>query len=183
VFKRTKPASSSVYERVLLCRELPLPDHLLPTLARWPDPYGLIDEGLRQWFEIHIRDDGWPLGLPSVGVEAAWQACLTDQSAYDAYCERLYGRRLPVAHDITRTIRTWRAACASEGIDPGHPACLPTIFLVDQTLHLPDGRSYDSRCAGRVCRVEAPTVCVRHAFLPSPGFASWRQASTEVNPS
>ena len=170
-----------VAEAVRRCRELPLPDHLVPSLARWPDPHGLVEQGLRQWFEVHVRDPRWPLGLPSVAVEAAWTVAVADQEGYARFCDAVFGRLLPFTHDTPRMGRTWAAACQAESLDARHPPHLPVLFLVDQTLHLPDGRSYDSRCSGRVCRVEAPTVCVRHAFVHTSSPVSWFTARTSID--
>lgn len=154
----------------------------MPSLARFADPYGLVEQGLRQWFEVHVRTPERPLGLPSVAVEVAWQACIADTDGYATFCEAVFGQPLTFAHDVTRTSRTWAAACAAEELDPRHPDFLPVLFLVDQTLRLPDGRSYDSRCSGRVCRVESPVVCVRHAYLHTPGWVPRWYDSINTHP-
>lgn len=155
-----------------------------PPVARpQPDPNGLLEAAVRQWFEVHVRQPPrrWPLGLPSRAVRQAW-ASMAQHPGYEPFCQQLYGRPLPVADDATRMPRTWEAACHAERVDARRPSHLPVLFLVDQTLRVPGGSRYTSQCTGRVCRVEPPEVCVRHAFAPPRFFTYARDDSTLTRP-
>jgi hypothetical protein len=170
-------------EAVARLRSAPLPGWPTPESARYRDPQGLLEAALRQWFEVHVRQGPrrWPLGLPSQAVRGIWTGTAAD-AGYAAFCERLFGRPLPVADDATAMPRTWEGACRSERLDPHRPAHLPVLFLVDQTLHVPGGARYTSQCTGRVCRVFPPEVCVRHAFAPTRRFTTWASDSGQTRP-
>jgi hypothetical protein len=150
-------------------------------LASVRDSRGLAEQAVRQWFEVHVRQPRWPLGLPSVLVRRLWTAMVADP-AYDDWCSSLAGRTIPLDDDPTRMPRTWEAACHAERLDPHRPAHLPVLFLVDQALQVDDGLTYTSRCTGRVCRVFPPEVCVRHAFAPTRGFTTYRADSGTTRP-
>lgn len=168
---------------VLWLRNAPIPGWPLPQTARYRDPSGLLESAVRQWFEVHVRQPPrrWPLGLPSSAVRDLWPA-IAEDGEYPDFCERLFGQVLAVDEDVTRMPRTWEAACHAERLHPHHPTHLPVLFLVDQTLHVPGGSAYTSRCTGRVCRVFPPEVCVRHAFAPTRRFTTWRADSGETRP-
>ena len=161
-------------------------------LPGWPpveaaehlDPQGLLQAALRQWFEVHVRQPArrWPLGLPSVAVRRCWEQMAVSPD-YDTFCARAFGEPLPVQDRASRMPRTWEAACHAERIDARHPSHLPVLFLVDQTLLVPGGSRYTSRCTGRVCRVEAPEICVHHAFAPPRFWSYYRDDSGDPHPS
>jgi hypothetical protein len=164
-------------------RSASVPGWPSPVAAQYRDPQGLLEAALRQWFEVHVRQSPrrWPLGLPSEAVRQMWTATAADPG-YDDFCQRLLGRRLPVADDATAMPRTWESACHAERLNPHRPAHLPVLFLVDQTLHVPRGGRYTSQCTGRVCRVFPPEVCVRHAFAPTRRFTTWAADSGQTRP-
>jgi hypothetical protein len=171
-------------QAVTFVRTTALPGWPPPEAAQHADPHGLLLAGLRQWFEVNVRqpERRWPLGLPSVAVRRAW-AAMAESPEYPPFCARAFGRDLPVDDRPTRMPRTWEAACRAERIDASRPTHLPVLFLVDQTLRVPGGYSYTSRCTGRVCRVESPEVCVRHAFAPPRFFSFYRDDATIPRPS
>ncbi len=179
----TRPALSTA-EAVTLARTGAIPGWPVPQAARYRDPHGLFEAALRQWFEVHVRRPPrrWPLGLPSTAVRDAWSVVAADPG-YPAFCDRLFGRLLPVEEDSTSMPRTWESACHAEQLDPLHPAHLPALFLLDQTLRVPGGRSYTSQCTGRICRVFPPEVCVRHAFAPPRFWSLYRDDSGGTRPS
>lgn len=164
-------------------RSAEIPGWPLPQAVEYRDPHRLFEGAVRQWFEVHVRQPSrrWPLGLPSSAVRLAWPVIAADVT-YLAFCERLYGRLLPVEQDATRMPRTWEAACHAERLDPYQPTHLPVLFLVDQTLRIPAGSVYTSSCTGRICRVFPPEVCVRHAFAPTRRFTTWRADSGTTRP-
>lgn len=164
-------------------RRTEIPGWPLPQAVEYRDPHRLFEGAVPQWFEVHVRQPSrrWPLGLPSTAVRLAWPAIAADVT-YLAFCERLYGRLLPVEEDTTKMPRTWEAACHAERLDPYQPTHLPVLFLVDQTLRIPGGAVYTSSCTGRVCRVFPPEVCVRHAFAPTRRFTTWRADSGTTRP-
>lgn len=164
-------------------READLPGWPPLAALHRPDPHGLLEAAVRQWFEVHVRQPPrrWPLGLPSRAVREAW-ASMAQDPGYEPFCQTLFGRPLPVAEDPTRMPRTWEAACHAERVDARRPSHLPVLFLVDQTLHVPGGSRYTSQCTGRICRVEPPEVCVRHAFAPPRFFSYYRDDSTVTRP-
>jgi hypothetical protein len=172
------------HEAVTLVRQTTLPGWPPPEVATLRDPHGLLEAAVRQWLEVHVRQPSrrWPLGLPSVAVRGLWPT-LAAEPGYADLCARLYGRLLPVQEDVTRMARTWQAACRAERLDPAHPAHLPVLFLVDQTLRVAGGYAYTSRCGGRVCRVFPPEVCVRHAFAPPRFWSYYRDDSGDPRPS
>jgi hypothetical protein len=170
-------------EAVAWTRTVALPGWPASQVVRYRDPHGLLEAAMRQWLEVHVRQSPrrWPLGLPSTLVRQVW-ATMADDPGYDELCARLYGRRLPVTDDVTRMARTWEAACHAERLDPRHPTHLPVLFLLDQTLHVPGGYAYTSRCGGRVCRVFPPEVCVRHAFAPPRFWSFYRDDAGNPRP-
>lgn len=168
---------------VAFVRSCELPGWPPPEAARYRDPGGLLQTATRQWFEVHVRQRKrrWPLGLPSVAVRRCWESMAADPG-YPDFCHQVFGEVLPVAVSMPSTPRTWDAACHAERIDARRPAHLPVLFLVDQTLRVPGGLSYTSRCTGRVCRVFPPEICVRHAFAPPRYFSFYRDDSGVVRP-
>ena len=165
-------------------RTAPLPGWPPPEAAHHRDPQGLLVSAVRQWFEVHVRQPArrWPLGLPSVAVRRCWEQ-MADGPEYETFCTRAFGQPLPVEDKASRMPRTWEAACHAERIDARHPSHLPVLFLVDQTLLVPGGSRYTSRCTGRVCRVESPEICVRHAFAPPRFWTFYRDDSGNPRPS
>lgn len=165
-------------------RTAALPGWPPPEAAHHRDPQGLLVSAVRQWFEVHVRQPArrWPLGLPSVAVRRCWEQ-MADDPAYAAFCTQAFAQPLPLADKPSHMPRTWEAACRAERIDARHPSHLPVLFLVDQTLHVPGGARYTSRCTGRVCRVESPEVCVRHAFAPPRFWTYYRDDSGNPRPS
>ncbi len=151
--------------------------------ARYRDPHGLLETAVRQWFEVHIRqpERRWPLGLPSVAVRQCWESVAADPE-YEHFSRRVLATALPVADSASRMPRTWEAACRAERIDARRPTHLPVLFVLDQTLQVPGGLSYTSRCSGRVCRVFPPEVCVRHAFAPPRFWSFYRDDSAVTRP-
>lgn len=167
-----------------IVRSADLPGWPVPEAAHYHDPHRLLESAVRQWLEVHVRQPHrrWPLGLPSLGVRRAWEVMANDPY-YPAFCLRIFGRELPVADDVTSMPRTWEAACHAERMDAQRPSHLPVLFLLDQTLRVPGGFSYTSRCSGRVCRVDPPDVCVRHAFAPPRFWSFYRDDSGNPRPS
>jgi hypothetical protein len=168
---------------VTFVRTAALPGWPPVEVARYRDPNGLLEAAVRQWFEVHIRQPmrRWPLGLPSVAVRRCWESMAADVG-YADFCGRALGVVLPVADSPATMPRTWEAACHAERIDARRPTHLPVLFLLDQTLQVPGGLSYTSRCSGRVCRVFAPQVCVRHAFAPPRFWSFYRDDSGVTRP-
>jgi hypothetical protein len=171
----------SAAEAVQVARTVALPGWPMPAQDTVRDPHGLAEAAVRQWLEVHVRQPRWPLGLPSALVARWWAGVATD-AGYRALCDDLYGRPLPAEADATRMPRTWAAACHAERLDAHRPAHLPVLFLVDQTLGVPGGSWYTSRCTGRVCRVFPPEVCARHAFAPTRRFTRYRDDSGVTRP-
>lgn len=163
---------------VSFVRTASLPAWPTAEARRYRDPQGLLEDAVRQWFEVHVRLPAhrWPLGLPSVAVRRAWEQ-MAEHADYSRFCSQAFGRDLPVTDRPAAMPRTWEAACRAERVDARAPSHLPVLFLLDQTLGVSGGGMYRRSCGGRVCRVELPEVCVRHAFAPPRFWSFYRDDS------
>ncbi|WP_323001355.1 hypothetical protein [Denitromonas sp.] len=114
-----------------------------------------VFHGLRDWFEINQRAGRRKLSMPSQAVDDAWHEFILFTRNYQDFCRKGLGRFLhhvPAEAMASPTQaqaglkRSWRHACAHEGIDPASPIRLPRLFALDTTLGLADGFSYQLDC-------------------------------------
>ncbi len=112
-------------------------------------------DGLAQWFEICRRAGRRPVSMPSQAADDAWHEFILFTRNYQAFCRQGLGRFLhhtpaeamnSPAHASQGIRRSWRIACALEGIDPRKPDRLPLLFALDAALALPDGFRYSLNC-------------------------------------
>lgn len=114
-----------------------------------------VFHGLRDWFEINHRAGRRKLAMPSQAVDDAWHEFILFTRNYQDFCRKGLGRFLHhvPAEAMTHPTqaqdglkRSWRHACAHEGIDPKSPTRLPRLFAIDATLGLSDGFNYQLDC-------------------------------------
>lgn len=131
----------------------------------------LVLEGLRDWFWVCNRGGRRPLSMPSQVVDDAWHELILFTRAYHGFCRRAFGRFLH--HSPAEAMgsptragegirRTWRIACAREGIDPAHPARLPTLFALDAMLGIDDGFHYALDCKDPTSPLYGSGYCASH---------------------
>ena len=147
--------------RAYAVRFEPLPTGLRQKLAKqYPqyssDQLDAILEGLRDWFRVAQLAQKRFVSMPSRAVDAAWHDFILFTQSYDTFCRKVLGRFLHhVPAEAMRSRknaqlgmrRTWRLACAIEGIDPHRPSRLPRLFALDAALAFPLGFYYALDCA------------------------------------
>jgi hypothetical protein len=95
------------------------------------------------------------VAMPSQVVDDAWHEFILFTRQYARFCRGAFGRflhhtpaeamRSPTqASDGIK--RTWRLACAREGIDPRKPQRLPRLFAMDAALLIAGGFIYQLDC-------------------------------------
>jgi hypothetical protein len=98
--------------------------------------------------------------MPSQAVDDAWHEFILFTRQYAQFCRSAFGRflhhtpaeamRSPTqASDGIK--RTWRLACAGEGIDPERPQRLPRLFAMDAALLIAGGFIYQLDCLAAGC--------------------------------
>ena len=125
-----------------------------------PDQRAEVFAGLRDYFQICQRAGRRLVAMPSQAVDDAWHEFILFTRQYAQFCRSAFGRflhhtpaeamRSPTqASDGIK--RTWRLACAREGIDPRRPQRLPRLFAMDAALLIAGGFIYQLDClaAGR----------------------------------
>lgn len=126
----------------------------------------LVMRGLTDWFHLHREAGRVTLSMPSQVVDAAWHEFILFTAGYRQFCSRALGRflnhtpaeamRSPTdAQDGLR--RTWRRACAREGITATAPTRLPLLFALDTELGIPDGFRYTLDCRAGLAQGAAPS--------------------------
>ncbi|MEZ5627328.1 MAG: hypothetical protein R3E34_07365 [Rhodocyclaceae bacterium] len=114
-----------------------------------------VFDSLRDWFQINHTAGRRKLAMPSQAVDDAWHEFILFTRNYQDFCRKGLGRFLhhvPAEAMASPTQaqnglkRSWRHACAHEGIDPKSPTRLPRLFAIDATLGLADGFSYQLDC-------------------------------------
>lgn len=131
-----------------------------------------VFEGLRDYFLICNSAGRKMVAMPSQAVDDAWHEFILFTRNYQAFCQRAFGRFLHhtpaeamssprVASDGIK--RSWRLACAHEGIDPKQPARLPRLFALDAALGIAGGFVYQLDClAGRAAGATNSGFCASH---------------------
>lgn len=131
-----------------------------------------VFEGLRDYFLICNSAGRKMVAMPSQAVDDAWHEFILFTRNYQAFCQRAFGRFLHhtpaeamssprVASDGIK--RSWRLACAHEGIDPKQPARLPRLFALDAALGIAGGFVYQLDClAGRADGATTSGFCASH---------------------
>jgi len=131
-----------------------------------------VFEGLRDYFLICNSAGRKMVAMPSQAVDDAWHEFILFTRNYQAFCQRAFGRFLHhtpaeamssprVASDGIK--RSWRLACAHEGIDPKQPARLPRLFALDAALGIAGGFVYQLDClAGRAGGSSNSGFCASH---------------------
>lgn len=157
-------------------RTLPFPPGLRTKLAsRFRDytPLQLEEvlRGLRDWFHVVDRAKRRFVAMPSRSVDEAWHEFILFTQAYGVFCRRTLGRFLhhvPAEAMRTQTQaqeglrRTWRLACAIEGIDPRKPKRLPRLFALDGALAIPAGFIYALDCGATGRNAGDAPYCASH---------------------
>lgn len=129
-----------------------------PVLGRFRQTYpelsdadlALVQQGLRQFFTIHLASHPKVIGMPSKAIDALWHAFILDTRAYQAFCAQAFGHffdHLPAesgpdgAVSVASIRRTWREACRLDGLPMMNATSLPMpwIFQLDQQLRIPNG--------------------------------------------
>jgi hypothetical protein len=141
---------------------------------RYDDPRdaGPVLHGLRQWLRLRILTDE-PMGMPSLGVQAAldrWAASRTARQAFrKGACGSLRTDRLtetlaPDVADGESMALTWAMACNDEQKRPDSPGELPRLFAADAAIR--DGKVWRwvMFCGHEPCC--EPGHCVHHDLLP-----------------
>jgi hypothetical protein len=89
--------------------------------------WGLIEQGLREWFLCCAWRDGEILGMPSKLVDEAWHEFILDSRAYHEFCEGAFGEYLHHSPEETmatsmgealgQTVRAWdRSPAGGEAV-------------------------------------------------------------------
>lgn len=116
----------------------------------------LVQEGLRQYFQVCQRARGKLAAMPSQVVDDLWHEFILFTRNYRHFCNKAYWRYLhhtPVeamsgptqATDSIR--RTWLHACRLEGMNPKAPVRLPLLFALDAQLGVANGFFYSLNCS------------------------------------
>ena len=125
-----------------------------------PDQRAEVFAGLRDYFQICQRAGRRLVAMPSQAVDDAWHEFILFTRQYAQFCRSAFGRflhhtpaeamRSPTqASDGIK--RTWRLACAGEGIDPERPQRLPRLFAMDAALLIAGGFIYQLDCLAAGC--------------------------------
>lgn len=112
-----------------------------------------IEQGLTQYFLL-AQSARVQLAMPSQAVDLLWHEFILYTCSYQRFCRKAFGRFLHhhPAEQLQKTDgrqalrRTWRLACAHEGIDPHKPTQLPLLFALDASLNLAQGFHYQLDC-------------------------------------
>ncbi len=125
-----------------------------------PDQRAEVFAGLRDYFQLCRRAGRRMVAMPSQVVDDAWHEFILFTRQYAQFCRSAFGRflhhtpaeamRSPTqASDGIK--RTWRLACAGEGIDPERPQRLPRLFAMDAALLIAGGFIYQLDCLAAGC--------------------------------
>lgn len=131
----------------------------------------LVLAGLRDYFHLCNQAKRRMVAMPSQVVDDAWHAFILFTRAYDQFCRQAFGRFLhhtpaeamqapTLAQDGIK--RSWRLACARDGIDPKTPARLPLLFSIDTDLDIPNGFRYVLNCNAVPGTQHAGSYCASH---------------------
>ncbi len=116
-----------------------------------------VVQATRDYFYICNQAQGRMVAMPSEIVDVFWHEFLLFTREYQDFCKKGIGRFLH--HTPTEVMksptsaqegikRAWRLACAKEGINPKNPAKLPLLFVIDKSLKIKGGFSYQLNCKG-----------------------------------
>jgi hypothetical protein len=120
-----------------------------------PEQMRLVQQGLRQYFQICVAAGGRFVSMPSQVVDDLWHEFILFTRQYEQFCKRALGdylhhtpvEAMPARDTATEGIRrAWRLACKMEGIDPVHPQRLPLLFALDAQLGIAGGFIYTLNC-------------------------------------
>jgi hypothetical protein len=115
----------------------------------------LVADGLTQYFQVYLKSGFKFISMPSQIVDDLWHAFILDTRAYQAYCDKAFGRFLHHTPAVSMSAatktneglrRVWWHTCKFEGIDPRKAMVLPLIFELDTRLLIPDGFRYTPDC-------------------------------------
>ena len=113
--------------------------------------------GLREYFAICNTAGKRMISMPSQVVDMAWHEFILFTRSYEDFCKQGLGRFLhhtPAEAMSTPQIakdgikRAWRLSCLREDLDPKNTLVLPTLFVLDSELSIPDGFEYVMNCSG-----------------------------------
>ena len=131
----------------------------------------MVLEGLRDYFLLCNKAGRRMLAMPSQAVDDAWHEFILFTRQYDNFCRRAFGRFLhhtpaeamatPRMADLNIK-RSWRLACAHEGIDPKAPSRLPRLFAIDASLSIAGGFIYQLDCADSQHSATGRSFCASH---------------------
>lgn len=131
------------------------------------DQRALVQQGLRQYFEISLRARRKFVSMPSQVVDDLWHEFILFTRNYQQFCSKAFGRYLhhtPVEAMAAPTQatagirRTWYQACRIEGINPKQPERLPLLFALDAQLGIANGFVYTLNC-GNTATSSSNTFC------------------------
>ncbi len=115
-----------------------------------------VARALRQFFLAYLKSGYQFVSMPSRVVDDLWHEFILYTRHYQAFCDQAFGRFL---HHTPAVVlganrqnnaglrRVWQHACREEQIDPKHPARLPLLFALDETLSIEDGFRYRPDCS------------------------------------
>ena len=114
-----------------------------------------VVKATRDYFYICNQAKGKMVAMPSEIVDVLWHEFLLFTREYQEFCKKGIGRFLH--HTPTEVMksptsaqegikRAWRLACAKEGINPKYPSKLPLLFVIDKSLNIKGGFSYQLNC-------------------------------------
>ncbi len=114
-----------------------------------------IFDALRDYFTFCNKAKRRMVAMPSQAVDTAWHEFILFTRAYEQFSKRAVGRYLhhtPTVAMSSPTLaqesikRTWRLACAHEGINAATPSRLPLLFAIDSMYGIEDGFIYSLDC-------------------------------------
>lgn len=126
---------------------------------------------LSDYFVLCNRAGPRMLAMPSQAVDDAWHEFILSTRQYERFCRQAFGRFLhhtPAEAMETPLLasdgikRTWRLACAHEGLNPVNPTHLPGLFAIDATLGLCGGFVYQLDCLAAQAAHGGSSCCASH---------------------
>lgn len=126
---------------------------------------------LDDYFRICSKAGRRMVAMPSQVVDDAWHEFILFTRQYEKFCRHAFGRFLhhtPAEAMSSPTQasdglkRSWRMACAREGINPKAPQRLPRLFALDAKLGIAGGFVYQLDCMAARHGTDASGYCASH---------------------
>mgnify|MGYP000373704983 CR=1 FL=1 len=131
----------------------------------------LVFNALKDYFQICLIANKKMVAMPSQIVDDAWHEFILSTRFYSIFCNKALGRFLH--HTPTEAMssptyaqqaikRSWRLACANEGINPKQPLILPLLFAIDGLLNIENGFIYQLNCIDANNKDTNNSFCASH---------------------